>query len=97
MLSLQTDRFSTNTREPVFNCRGCGRGGDVISLVQHLDGCNFPDAVKTLSGDRPAVRSAQCMDLSEARAQQEPKKGSRVVAKYDYLLEDRTPYLQPGE
>jgi len=41
-----TDRFSINTRKQVWNCRGC-RGGKVISLVQHLDGCTFPDAVST--------------------------------------------------
>ena len=27
------DRFSVNTRKQVWNCRGCGRGGDVVDLV----------------------------------------------------------------
>jgi phage/plasmid primase-like uncharacterized protein len=31
------DRFSINTRKQVFNCRGCGKGGDVLDLVQHID------------------------------------------------------------
>jgi putative DNA primase/helicase len=51
-----TDRFSINTRKQVFNCRGFG-GGDVIAMVQHLDGCSFAAAVRTLAGivpDRPA-------------------------------------------
>jgi hypothetical protein len=43
------DRFSINTRKQVFNCRGFG-GGDVIAMVQHLDGCTFAEAVLTLAG-----------------------------------------------
>src|SRR5258706_3029119 len=44
-----TDRFAINTSKQIWNCRGCQRGGDVISLVQHLDGCTFGAAVATLS------------------------------------------------
>ena len=32
------DRFSINTAKGVWNCRGCDDGGDVIALVEHLDG-----------------------------------------------------------
>src|SRR5262249_34712135 len=55
-----TDRFSINTRNQVSNCRGFG-GGDVIALVQHLDGCDFKAAVRTLGIEErpsPAVRPA---------------------------------------
>ena len=45
------DRFSINIRKQIFNCRGCAVGGDVIALTQFLDGCNFPDAIKTLAGN----------------------------------------------
>jgi DNA primase len=44
------DRFSINTKKLVFNCRGCNTGGDVIALVQHLDGCDFATACSTLAG-----------------------------------------------
>ena len=46
------DRFSVNVRKQVFNCRGYG-GGNVIKLVQHIDGCDFVSAITTLTGDRP--------------------------------------------
>jgi len=54
------DRFAVSVRKQCFLCRGCGRSGDVIALVQHLDGANFKDAVKTLAGDepRPIIRPA---------------------------------------
>jgi hypothetical protein len=45
------DRFSINIKKQVFNCRGCGIGGDVVDLVQHLDGVSFKQAVATLIGN----------------------------------------------
>jgi len=45
-----TDRFSVNPKKLVWNCRGCGTGGDVIDLVHHLDGGTFDDNVTTLAG-----------------------------------------------
>jgi putative DNA primase/helicase len=53
-----TDRFSINTKKQVFNCRGF-EGGDVIALVQHIDGSDFKKAVATLAGPAPgALRGA---------------------------------------
>jgi hypothetical protein len=48
-----TDRFAINVSKQVWNCRGCQRGGDVIYLVQHLDGCTFDAAIATLSRRGP--------------------------------------------
>ncbi len=45
------DRFSVNRVKQCWNCRGCQRGGDVIDLVRHLDGCDFRTAVETLTGN----------------------------------------------
>jgi phage/plasmid primase-like uncharacterized protein len=44
------DRFAINVRKQIFLCRGCGVGGDIIALVQHLDGCGFKEAVQMLGG-----------------------------------------------
>lgn len=48
-----TDRFSINLKKQVWNCRGCDRGGDVIALVQHLDGVGYLDAIAHLAGAAP--------------------------------------------
>jgi putative DNA primase/helicase len=67
-----TDRFSVHVRKQLFNCRGFG-GGDVIAMVQHLDGCSFVDAVHTLAGTRPG-RPAPKLDpvrMAEAQAKAE--------------------------
>jgi hypothetical protein len=52
------DRFSINIRKQLWNCRGCGRGGDVIDLVRHLDGVGFNEARRILGNDseRPIIR-----------------------------------------
>ena len=53
-----TDRFAINTRKQIWNCRWCSKGGDVIALVQHVDGAAFADAIETLTGasiKRPQV------------------------------------------
>jgi putative DNA primase/helicase len=46
------DRFAIHTKKQLWNCRNCGVGGnDAISLVQHLDACDFVTAVTTLADD----------------------------------------------
>jgi Zinc-binding domain of primase-helicase len=47
------DRFAIHTKKGVWNCRGCGVGGDVIKLVEHLDGINFIAACTALTGEPP--------------------------------------------
>jgi phage/plasmid primase-like uncharacterized protein len=45
------DRFGVNVKKQVWNCRNCRAGGDVIELVQHIDGCDFAAAIETLVGN----------------------------------------------
>jgi len=74
------DRFSINTVKQVFNCRICNVGGDVIKLVEHLDGNDdFTAACTTLTGEPPpkAVGKARVVRAREI-----------VVAEYPYLDEN---------
>ena len=45
------DRFSISIQKQVFNCRGCAAKGDVISLIEFLDGVDFNAACETLTGE----------------------------------------------
>jgi phage/plasmid primase-like uncharacterized protein len=45
------DRFSVNTNKQIWNCRGCGKGGDIIQLVEHVTGATFVEAIETLTGE----------------------------------------------
>jgi hypothetical protein len=47
------DRFAINVAKQVFHCRGCDIGGDVIKLVEHLDGVDFIAACTALTGEPP--------------------------------------------
>jgi hypothetical protein len=48
-----TDRFAVNEQKGIWNCRGCDKGGDVIEMVRHLDGCTFEQAITYLTGEPP--------------------------------------------
>jgi CHC2-type zinc finger protein/Toprim domain-containing protein len=55
-----TDRFAINIPKQVWNCRGCGKGGDVIAFVMHIDGSDFRTAIETLTGtDRPTAATTR--------------------------------------
>jgi hypothetical protein len=49
-----SDRFSTNRRKQLWNCRGCGKGGSTIDLVRHVRGCGFHEAVEYVAGENSA-------------------------------------------
>jgi phage/plasmid primase-like uncharacterized protein len=51
------DRFSINIKKRLWNCRGCQQGGDVIALVQFLDGCTFREACAILIGEQTGNRN----------------------------------------
>ena len=71
------DRFGVNTKKQIFNCRGCDIGGDVIQLVEHLDGVDFNTACTTLTGQPPPKASGK------ANGKDTSKKV--VVATFEYL------------
>ncbi len=68
------DRFNVDPSKNLWICRGCRVGGDVIKLVQHLDGCSFAGAVELLmSEDRQKLTADTSVlaDLQRIAAAQE--------------------------
>lgn len=53
------DRFAVNVRDQVFVCRGSGAGGDGISMVQHVNGCEFTAAVEYIVQEPPPRRDSK--------------------------------------
>ena len=41
--------FGVNTTSNTYNCFGCGASGDLIKLVQEVEGLNFVEAIQKLS------------------------------------------------
>jgi phage/plasmid primase-like uncharacterized protein len=72
-----TDRFAVNAGKNIWNCRGCAKGGDVIDLVQHIDGVAFGKAIKILTGDQarstPAPTPRPKIDGDEHEQRQRAK------------------------
>jgi putative DNA primase/helicase len=85
------DRFSINTKKRCFNCRGYG-GGDVIALIQHLDNCNFAEAVETLAGHRTTLEKSRAANAeSHRRARKLPGRpgGTQSHADLDDVARSR--------
>jgi hypothetical protein len=49
------DRFAVNPKKGLWHCRRCAKGGDVIDLVRHLDGCGFTHSIERLTGEKSAT------------------------------------------
>jgi putative DNA primase/helicase len=77
------DRFAINAKKGVFNCRGCGIGGDVIQLVEHLDGVDFNTACTRLTGQPPPKAKAN----GKANGKDDRSK-KVVVATFEYQNQD---------
>src|SRR4029450_8065971 len=45
----KTPSFNVNPGRQIFKCFGCGKGGDVYKFVMEIEGCSFPEAVKTVA------------------------------------------------
>jgi archaellum biogenesis ATPase FlaH len=46
----KTPSFTINPEKQFFYCFGCGESGDVFEFVKLIEGCNFKEAVKIVSG-----------------------------------------------
>ena len=98
------DRFSINIKKQVFNCRGCGVGGDVIALVRHLDGVGFIEACTTLAGERPKANgkdhtAEQAREVCVAAFSYTDESGALLfmVARIQYRNADGSFVLKDGK
>ncbi len=78
------DRFSVNFAKSVFNCRGCGMGGDTIKFVQFLDGVTFKQAIEILTGERAPVAIRNDSAAKTAPLPARPRAKKVTVATFDY-------------
>ncbi|TAN32687.1 DNA primase [Patescibacteria group bacterium] len=51
----KTPSFMVHPEKQIFHCFGCGKGGDVFTFVQEMEGFDFPEALKFLA-DRAGVK-----------------------------------------
>ena len=45
----KTPSFSVSPSKQIFHCFGCGKGGDVITFIQEIEGLTYPEALEFLA------------------------------------------------
>jgi hypothetical protein len=73
------DRFAVSIRKQIFLCRGCGRSGDVIAFVQHVDGVDFREAVRILAGDDPRPIATAVKPVVHQETESDAQKTARAL------------------
>ena len=68
------DRFAVNSKKQKWHCRGCSKGGGVVTFVEHVTGRSFIEAVELLTGEAWPRR-----EIAE-QAQRAPGEGSDNAA-----------------
>ncbi|MCZ4274006.1 DUF7146 domain-containing protein [Maritalea porphyrae] len=78
-----TDRFAINISKNVWLCRQCDVGGDVIKLVQHMEGLDYKSALERITGRKAAepIDPAREAEL-KAQAEQDRLARERVANRY---------------
>jgi DNA primase len=78
----KTPSFHVNPVQGFFHCFGCGKGGDVFSFVQEMEGVSFPEAL--------AMLAEECGVVIEQR--QQTHSASSDYPEYDgYAPTDNAP------
>ncbi len=51
----KTPSFMVNAEKQIWKCFGCGKGGDIFSFIQEMEGLDFSEALKLLA-DRAGIK-----------------------------------------
>ena len=63
----KTPSFSVHVSRQIFHCFGCGKGGDVLTLVMEMERISFPEALRLLA-DRAGIALPERDSGSPGRA-----------------------------
>jgi DNA primase len=92
----ETPSFSVNPSENLFQCFGCGVGGDPIRFVELFDKVSFPEAVEKLSAGTLPARPLPAADKQPAPLSvKEQKLLGRICAYYQHTLTQDSPDRVP--
>ena len=88
----KTPSFCVTPETNLWNCFGCGKGGDVIRFVELMDGVDFKEAVNRLdhSGHKRIVIKKKPADKAPPLTVKEKKLLDRVVSYYQHTFAEDT-------
>jgi len=94
----KTPSFHVNPVRGFFHCFGCGKGGDVFSFLQEIEGASFPEILKMLAEETGVSLSHTPPDASLETDQSGPSLAKTVMigihamaAEYFYSMIGRYP------
>ena len=84
----KTPSFSIDTSKNLFNCFGCGRGGDPIRFIEEFDKVDFKEAVKRLNDNGFKRTQPSKADPPKVLSVKERKLLARVVEVYQRSFDE---------
>jgi len=91
--SEKTPSFSVSSSKQIFNCFGCGVGGNVITFIQKIERINFVEAVKMLS-ERAGIQLDEDKDpkgLERAKLKRTLYKINTEAARFFHINLNKSP------
>ncbi|MCP4345039.1 MAG: toprim domain-containing protein, partial [Desulfobacterales bacterium] len=83
----KTPSLSVTPEANLWQCFGCGAGGDVIRFVELFDKLNFPEAVNSLTDNKQKFKKAEPPAVKEEKLSVKEKKlFARVVEYYQHTF-----------
>jgi len=76
----ETPSFSVNPKENLWQCFGCGTGGDAIRFVELFDKMSFPEAVEKLDGT-PSAPAQPATPVADKRPAELSAKQVKLLAR----------------
>ncbi|MBN2035848.1 MAG: DNA primase [Chitinispirillaceae bacterium] len=62
----KTPSFHVNPSRQFFHCFGCGKGGDVFTFLQEIEGVTFPEALRMLAEETGVTLTKRTAQVQEA-------------------------------
>lgn len=64
--------FKVDPEQQLWNCFGCGKGGDAVAFVQALRGCGFQEALAHLAGEVAALPAPPARKATSGKTAWQP-------------------------
>ncbi len=77
--------FMVNRERQSWHCFGCGKGGDIFTFIQEMEGMEFRDALRFLA-DKAGIQLSQSISTTETTQKNRVKDINREAAKFFHYI-----------